>query len=369
MDHVDDFDFHLPTELIAQSPSTEREKSRLLILDRQSTDRPFEEKEFGDIRDELHSGDVLVVNNAKVIPARIPLKRSGGGEAELFVLHPHEGEHTNWTASQRDTIWETLIRPAKWARKLLQRNEELSLDSSETILSIREECGGGRFLVTFERDSTPLNSIEVLELLNALGEIPLPPYIQREDGHSEKESDRERYQTVYAETPCAVAAPTAGLHFTHELLESLKEKGVEVATVTHQVGLGTFLPLRSEVISENQLHSEWSLLDELNGEIILRAKKENRRVIAVGTTSVRALESFGKSSRALPYHSSTELFIRPGFEFQIIDGLITNFHLPKSSLIILVSALASRDAILDAYQQAVRSKFRFFSYGDAMFIR
>lgn len=368
MERLADFHFDLPPELIAQHPSERREDSRLLVLDRSTNPGLLPEHRFAALPGLLREGDVLVVNDARVVPARIPLRRAGGGSAEVLLLGPASGTPTDWTGADPESPWEALVRPARWARRLIERKESIPTGSEGVELVVLEDRGEGHFHVRFLRDGNALSATEVLELLVSAGRMPLPPYIRRDRDDPSSPEDRSRYQTVYADRPCAVAAPTAGLHFTPELLEELERGGIEVLRVTHEVGPGTFLPLRHERVAENELHREWSSIDEATGRRLLLARQERRRIIAVGTTSARALESFALAGFELPYQAPTELFIRPGFEFRIVEGLITNFHLPSSSLVILVSAMAGRERILAAYRQAIESRFRFFSYGDAMLI-
>ena len=264
--------------------------------------------------------------------------------------------------------WEALVRPAKWARK----QETIPLDSialnNDAELVIVEEIGDGRFEVQVRAAGAILDADAVVSLCERIGEMPLPPYIKRSGSDTRSVGDAERYQTIFAEKACAAAAPTAGLHFTEDLFKSLDAAGVTRLEITHQVGLGTFLPLRDEDVERHTLHSEWSLISHDVGTKILGARAEGKRVVAVGTTTVRALESFALAEASLPYHARTELFIQPDFEFKLVDAMVTNFHLPRSSLLFLVSAFAGRENILRAYETAIANEFRFYSYGDAMFI-
>lgn len=358
---LEDFDYELPASSIAQEPADRRDSSRLMVLDR-STGQS-DARGFSDIVEYLRPGDVLVLNNARVYPARVRYRRPGGGDGEVLFLEPLSNSPTSPRIPRVAHSWEVLLRPAKWARK----QERVSL-AGAVDLEIVEDLGAGRFEVVVRREGRELDSSEVVELCESVGEMPLPPYIKRGSQDGRSALDGERYQTVFANEACAAAAPTAGLHFTRELLDALVLQGVEVVEVTHQVGLGTFLPLRDDTLLSESLHSEWSHIDECAAGKVLAAKREGRRVVAVGTTCVRALESFAKANTPVPYQARTELFIRPGFEFQIVDALLTNFHLPCSSLLLLVSAFAGREKILGTYERAVELGFRFYSYGDAMLI-
>ena len=345
------FDYHLPSERIAQHSVQPRDQSRLLVLDRKTGERQY--KQFFEIVDELRSGDLLVMNDTKVFCAR--LKTTEG--VEVFLLR-----------AKSETIWETLMRPGKKVRA----SDEIVVGVGVDVLKgvIIEKREDGVVLVDFDRSPD-----EVVEFANAHGEIPTPPYV------SEHIDDINKYQTVYAKETGSVAAPTAGFHFTPELIQSLKEKGIEFAFITLHVGIGTFRPMKTETIEEHEMHSEFVSISEETAQLINLAKKEGRRVIAVGTTTVRTLEGVAKLTSATPlnpplergetiraYSEDVNIFITPGFEFRVIDGLITNFHLPKSTLLVLVSAFAGRESILSAYQEAIQKEYRFFSFGDAMFI-
>ena len=336
-----DFDYYLPQELIAQTPATPRDSSRLLVYDRK-TDK-VEHKRFYDLPDYLKSGDVLVINDTKVLPARIYCYTAHGGKVELLLL------------KRRDlTDWEVLVKPGKKAKKgaVLTVNEELSVE----ILGNAEDESGGRE-IRFIFDGV------FEDILERVGEMPLPPYI------TEKLKDKTRYQTVYAKTEGSSAAPTAGLHFTEELLDKLKNKGVIIAKVLLHVGLGTFRPVKSDDLTDHHMHSEYYEIGEDAAEKINAAKREGRRIIAVGTTSVRTLESAADENGLIkPVKANTEIFIYPPYKFKCVDALITNFHLPKSTLIMLVSALCTREKILELYKTAVDEKYRFFSFGDACFV-
>ncbi len=335
-----DFDYYLPQELIAQTPVEPRDSSRLLVYDRENDN--IYHKRFCDIKDFLKKGDLLVRNNTKVLPARMFAKTLNGGNVEVLLL-----KRFNLTE------WEVLVKPGKKAKPgaRLTISDRLSLE----VLSTIEESGSRR--VKFIYDGV------FEDIISDLGEMPLPPYI------TEKLKDKTRYQTVYAKVDGSAAAPTAGLHFTPRLLSELEDMGVEIADVLLHVGLGTFRPVKSEDILEHHMHSEYYEIDEINAEKINKAKREGRRVIAVGTTSVRTLESAADENGLVkPVKANTEIFIYPSYKFKCVDSLITNFHLPKSTLIMLVSALSTREKILDLYNTAVSEKYRFFSFGDACLI-
>ncbi|MBQ7340443.1 MAG: tRNA preQ1(34) S-adenosylmethionine ribosyltransferase-isomerase QueA [Clostridia bacterium] len=337
---TDDFDYYLPEEQIAQTPVEPRDSSRLLVYKRESDE--IEHKHFYDIIDYLKEGDVLVRNNTKVLPARLFAKTEHGGRVEVLLLKRFDLKE-----------WEVLVKPGKKAKpgtKLIISNE-LSLE----VLSNIEETGGRR--VKFIYDGV------FEDIIFRLGEMPLPPYI------TEKLENQDRYQTVYAKSLGSAAAPTAGLHFTPELLEKIKKKGVQVVDVLLHVGLGTFRPVKVDDVKNHHMHSEYFEVSNESADIINKAKEEGRRVIAVGTTSVRTLESAtDENGKVIPQKSDTQIFIYPGYKFKCVDALITNFHLPKSTLIMLVSALSTREKILEVYNTAVKEKYRFFSFGDAMFI-
>lgn len=336
-----DFDFYLPEELIAQDPLLDRSSSRLLILDKE-TGRT-EHKIFKDIIDYIRPGDCLVLNNTKVIPARlIGSKEDTGAGVELLLLKRNEGD-----------IWETLVKPGKKAKKGAKLVFGEGLLRAEVVDIVEE----GNRLVKFHYEGI------FEEILDKLGQMPLPPYIT----HTLK--DKNRYQTVYAKYEGSAAAPTAGLHFTNELLDGIRAKGIAIANVTLHVGLGTFRPVKEEDILAHHMHSEFYQIDSEAADIINNTKKNGGRIICVGTTSCRTIESAGDENGMLKACSgNTEIFIYPGYKFKILDALITNFHLPESTLIMLVSALAGRENVLNAYKIAVEEKYRFFSFGDAMFI-
>lgn len=339
--NVKDFNFELPEELIAQEPIIERDMSRLLVVNREKSS--LEHKIFKNILDYINPGDCLVLNNSRVIPARLfGIKDESGAKMEFVLLKKIDKNR-----------WETLVKPGKKARigtKFIFGNGELTckiIDNTEA---------GGR-VIEFEYDGI------FEEILDKLGEMPLPPYIKS------KLKDKERYQTVYSKDPGSAAAPTAGLHFTKDLLSKIEEKGIKIAYVTLHVGLGTFRPVKVDVIEEHVMHSEFYSIDDENAAIINETKKNGNSIVAVGTTSCRTLETIATEDGYINSTSGwTDIFIYPGYKFKIVDKLITNFHLPESTLIMLVSALAGRELIMEAYASAVKEKYRFFSFGDAMFI-
>ena len=336
-----DFYYELPQELIAQTPLEHRDSSRLLCLDRVSGNR--EHRVFHDLPEMLRPGDCLVLNDSRVLPARLIGHRiPGGGVCEILLLTQKE-----------DDLWECLVRPGK----KLRPGARVSFGDGELTAVIEKEVEDGNRLVRFSYEGI------FMEVLERLGEMPLPPYIK------EKLTDRERYQTVYSNEPGSAAAPTAGLHFTEELLSRIRDKGVKTCFVTLHVGLGTFRPVKEEDILDHEMHSEFCIIPEETARIVSETKRAGGRVIAVGTTSCRTLESFAEADGTLLPHSGwTNIFIYPGYTFRCIDGLITNFHLPESTLIMLVSAFAGREQILSVYEEAVALRYRFFSFGDAMFI-
>ena len=335
-----DFYFDLPEELIAQTPIPERDHSRLLVLDR-DTGR-IEHRHFYDLPEYLHEGDCLVLNDSRVLPARLLGRRSSGGGVELVLLRDlDEGK------------WECLSRPGRKTKP----GTELIFGEGELKATVLEIAEGGNRIVQFHYEGI------FLEVLERLGKMPLPPYIK------EELQDAERYQTVYSRELGSAAAPTAGLHFTDELLARIREKGVKVCTVTLHVGLGTFRPVKEDEIEDHEMHSEFCIIPEETARIVTETKKNGGRVVAVGTTSCRTLESFALEDGTLKAASGwTNIFIYPGYRFKCVDALVTNFHLPESTLIMLVSALAGREKILNAYRTAVEERYRFFSFGDAMFI-
>lgn len=337
-----DFDYDLPEELIAQHPAAQRDHSRLLVMDKHTG--AIEHRVFKDIVDYLHAGDVLVLNNTKVIPARIfGTKEGGTAKIEVLLLKRDE---------TLPNTWEVLVHPGKRAKV----GTVIDFGEGRLKAEVIANTSAGR-KVTFHFDGI------FEEILEELGTMPLPPYIH------EQLEDQNRYQTVYAKVDGSAAAPTAGLHFTQELLETLREKGVEIEEVLLHVGLGTFKPVSEEEIEDHEMHSEYFEISEETAARINRAKEEGRRIISVGTTSTRALESAAsEDGKLLPGSGWTNIFIYPGYQWKIVDGLITNFHLPKSTLMMLVSALSERTLILHAYEEAVAERYRFFSFGDAMFI-
>ena len=339
---VSEFDFYLPEELIAQHPLKERDSSRFMVLDRNTGE--IEHKVFHDVLDYLVPGDTLVLNNTRVMPARLIGEKEGtGGKIEFLLLKRIEGDK-----------WECLAKPGKKAKV----GATFTFGEGKLKAIVREIGLEGNRVIEFI-----YNGI-FEEILDELGQMPLPPYIH------EKLDDRERYQTVYSKEKGSAAAPTAGLHFTEDLLEKIREKGVNIAFVTLHVGLGTFRPVKVEDIDDHVMHSEYYELDEENAKIINDTKERGDRVIAVGTTSTRTLETIGsKEGRVRPQSGWTDIFIFPGYKFNIVDSLITNFHLPESTLIMLVSALAGKENIMKAYKTAVEEKYRFFSFGDSMFIK
>lgn len=337
---LSDFDYNLPEELIAQTPCQQRDHSRLMVLNRK--DKSISHKHFYDLKQYLKKGDTLVFNDTKVIPARLIGHRAKtGGKVEVFLLRRTEGNR-----------WEILVKPGKKAQigNIIEFSDELSCEV------IDHTDFGGR-IVEFKFDGI------FEEILDRLGETPLPPYIH------EKLADKNRYQTVYARENGSAAAPTAGLHFTKELLEEIKAMSVNLAFVTLHVGLGTFRPVNVDNIEDHVMHKEFYHIEKEAADIINNTKKNGGRVIAVGTTSIRTLESAAKEDGTIePIADETGIFIYPGYKFKIVDAIVTNFHLPKSTLIMLISAFAGREYVLSAYEEAVREKYRFFSFGDAMFI-
>lgn len=343
MMRTDDFYYELPKELIAQAPSSERDKARLMVVERQGTG--IEHSCFAALPNYLRPGDLLVLNDTKVLPARLLGRRKQtGGRVEILLLSP-VGE----------ARWRVLMKRSK----RLKVGEELVFGQGELVGTLVAKEDEGKGLVDFHSEAP------FLEVLERVGQVPLPPYISREP----TDWDRERYQTVYAQRLGSAAAPTAGLHFTPQLLETLRAQGVGTAFLTLHIGLGTFRPVQTERIEDHRMHSEFFQVDESCAQAIARVKEEGGRVIAVGTTVVRALEATAKIlGEVKAYSGWTDIFIYPGFEFQVIDGLITNFHLPCSTLLMLVCAFGGHQRILEAYRRAVREKYAFYSYGDGMLI-
>ncbi|MFD2628663.1 tRNA preQ1(34) S-adenosylmethionine ribosyltransferase-isomerase QueA [Oceanobacillus kapialis] len=340
--NIEDFDFHLPEELIAQTPLEDRTSSRLLVLNKNT--KEIAHKTFKDIKDYFKPGDCLVLNNTRVLPARLyGVKEGTGANIEVLLLHQEQGD-----------TWEVLVKPAKKVKE----GTVLNFGDGKlraTCVGLKEH--GGRIM------EFSYNGI-FYEVLDELGEMPLPPYIK------EKLPEKERYQTVYAKEEGSAAAPTAGLHFTNELLEELKTIGVTVTFITLHVGLGTFRPVSVENIDEHQMHAEFYRMSQETADTLNQVKEQGGRIISVGTTSTRTLETIARDQDGIFVETSgwTDIFIYPPYQFRAVDGLITNFHLPKSTLIMLVSALAGKEPILSAYEAAVRERYRFFSFGDAMFI-
>lgn len=338
-----DFDFHLPEELIAQTPLEKRDASRLLVVDRSSGE--FSDQHFDSIIDQLQPGDALVMNNTRVLPARLYGEKPGtGGHVELLLLKNTEGDQ-----------WEVLAKPAK----RLKVGAQVSFGDGRLTATVVDELEHGGRIVRFDYQGI------FLEVLESLGEMPLPPYIH------EKLADRERYQTVYAKENGSAAAPTAGLHFTKELLAQIESKGVKLVYLTLHVGLGTFRPVSVDNLDDHEMHSEFYTLSEEAASTLREVKANGHRVIAVGTTSIRTLETIGNKFKGDIQADSgwTNIFIKPGYQWQIVDAFSTNFHLPKSTLVMLVSAFAGRDLTLKAYEHAIAERYRFFSFGDAMFIK
>ena len=336
-----DFYFDLPQELIAQTPLARRDGSRLLVLDK--TTGAVEHRHFYDLPEYLHPGDCLILNNSRVLPARLLGHRvPGGGACEILLL-----------IDRGDNVWECLVRPGK----KLRRGAQVSFGNGELTAEIVDELPGGNRLVRFTYEGI------FLEVLERLGKMPLPPYIK------EELEDGERYQTVYSKVNGSAAAPTAGLHFTRELLDKLAAKGVKEAYITLHVGLGTFRPVKAEEITEHHMHSEFCMISQETADMINETKRAGGRIVCVGTTSCRTLESLADENGFFHESSAwTDIFIYPGYRFKAMDALITNFHLPESTLVMLVSAFASREKILNAYNIAVQERYRFFSFGDAMYI-
>lgn len=343
-----EYDYILPEELIAQMPADKRDNSKMLVLDREK--QTIEHKHFFDITDLIDNNSILVLNNTKVLPARLYGTKETGGRIEVFLLEEKDANH-----------WSALIKPSKRIKP-------------ETIITVSEELkikpvkrleDDGEWLVEL------IYNGDLFEILHKVGKIPLPPYIERKLSSEELEKfDKERYQTVYAKDEGSVAAPTAGLHFTKEILKKLEDKGIEIVYITLNVGLGTFRPVKCENILDHKMHSETFEITKDAADKINKAIKEGKKLIAVGTTTVRTLETcYQKFGCIKACHDHSELFIYPPYEFKVVNNLITNFHLPKSTLLMLVSALAGKDFIFKAYQEAIKNNYRFFSYGDCMYIK
>ncbi|MCT3276115.1 tRNA preQ1(34) S-adenosylmethionine ribosyltransferase-isomerase QueA [Lactiplantibacillus pentosus] len=339
---LEDFDYDLPHELIAQTPIKKRDSSRLLELDRKTGE--MQDKHFYDIIDQLNPGDAVVMNNSRVMPARLyGVKPETGGHAEVLLLHNTEGDE-----------WETLMKPAKRAKV----GTVISFGDGKLTATVTAEKEDGIRMIEFHYDGI------FMEILESLGETPLPPYIK------EKLDDPDRYQTVYAKENGSAAAPTAGLHWTKELLQKVQDKGVKLVYLTLHVGLGTFRPVEEDNIDDHKMHSEFYRLDEDAAKTLNEVRQNGGRIIATGTTSIRTLETIGSKfdGEIKPDSGWTDIFIKPGYQWKVVDAFITNFHLPKSTLVMLVAAFTGRDMILKAYQNAIDEKYRFFSFGDAMFI-
>ena len=338
---VTDFDYELPEELIAQTPIEKRDESRLMVLDRK--EQTIEHKHFKDVIDYLEPGDVLVRNNTKVIPARLYGKKETGAKVEFLLLNNMEKD-----------IWECIVRPGN----KLHIGAKVIFGDGLLKAEVLDTMPGGTRKVEFHYEGI------FNEILDKIGLMPLPPYIH------ERLKENDRYQTVYAKYDGSAAAPTAGLHFTPELLKKIEEKGIDIANVTLHVGIGTFRPVKEDTVEAHQMHSEHFYIKEEDCEKINKAKKSGHRVIAIGTTSCRVLETIADDNGYVkPTEGDTQIFIYPGYKFRCLDALITNFHLPQSTLVMLVSALAGKDYIMKAYKEAVEQKYRFFSFGDAMLIK
>lgn len=336
-----DFYYDLPEELIAQTPIEKRDTSRLMVLDRETG--AVDHRRFYELPDFLKAGDCLILNNSRVLPARLIGQRlPGGGACEVLLL-----------IDRGDNTWECLVRPGRKMRP----GAKLSFGNGLLKAEVVGEVEGGNRLVRFEYEGI------FLEILDQLGKMPLPPYIK------EELQDRERYQTVYSKVIGSAAAPTAGLHFTPELIEEIEKMGVRIGYVTLHVGLGTFRPVKEEEITDHEMHSEFCMIPQETADLINRTKADGGRVICVGTTSCRTLESWAGEDGTMQAHAGwTNIYIYPGYRFKVMDGLVTNFHLPESTLIMLISAFAGRENVLSAYQKAVQERYRFFSFGDAMYI-
>ncbi len=368
---TDELDYHLPTELIAQAPAEQRSASKLLVLDR-ATGRVTDSR-FSAIGDLLRPGDCLVLNDTKVLPARFFAQRQTGAALEGLFL-TEQGD--------RSGLWEVMLKGARKVRPgerlcVLGRgqqarrvgtaghpptSERAGVQCTPYMAELVERMPGGVCVLRIDTD----RSAETV--LDEVGYPPLPPYIRRDDDPTRAQTDQQRYQTVYARQPGAVAAPTAGLHFTETLLEKLKQQGVRFASVTLHVGAGTFKPVKAEELEDHEIHHEWFRLDDANAQLINAARAAGGRIVAVGTTATRVLETVGRDARVAPNEGTTNLFITPGYEFQIVDAMITNFHLPKSTLLALIGAFAGLDNVLAAYRHAIEQRYRFYSYGDAMLI-
>jgi len=340
--NIEEFDYPLPRSLIAQYPPPQRGESRLMVVRRDSGE--IEHRTFRDIPDFLHAGDLLVTNNSRVLPARLIGRKEDGKRCEFLLIPPRDGTQN---------VWETLVKDSKKMRPGTR------IQFGEDFYGIVEEVQHGKGKLRFPGD------IAITDHLQKIGHIPLPPYIKRED----EPLDRERYQTIFAESDGSIACPTAGLHFTHDLVLSLRALGVKMTSITLHVGVGTFAPVRAEQVEEHSMESEWIEISDETKQAIGQTRQTGGRAIAVGTTTTRALESFVDLEGHIQSGSRfTSLFIHPPYRFRVIDALITNFHLPKSTLVMLVSAWAGKELLMKAYREAVEEKYRFYSYGDAMLI-
>jgi S-adenosylmethionine:tRNA ribosyltransferase-isomerase len=336
---TDDFDYDLPPGLIAQAPAERRESSRLMVLER--AQRTVKHNTFAHIVRFLQPGDVLVANRSKVIPARLCARKPTGGEVELLLLQPRGGH-----------VWTALARPSR----RLRSGVELAVGGSDLTARLEERADGGQWVVRFQGRG------DIAAQLRAAGSLPLPPYIRSPD------APQERYQTVYADREGSIAAPTAGLHFSQALLQAIRDRGVDLQYVTLHVGPGTFRPVTAERVRNHRMHAEWGEVPKPVAAAVNTARERGGRVVAVGTTTTRLLESAVREGQITAFSGETDCFIYPGYIFKAIDALVTNFHLPRSTLLMLVSAFAGRDFILSAYQEAIRERYRFYSFGDAMLI-
>lgn len=359
---LSEYDYTLPEELIAQMPADKRENSKMMVLDRKH--RTISHKHFYDIVDLLDKNTLLVMNNTKVLPARLIGHKDTGAKIEVFLLNPDKNQdfEKDKSTDSRLCLWDVLIKPSKRVKPdtIIKISDELS------VKVIKPLEDNGEWLVELLYDKAQ----NLMDVLHRNGNIPLPPYIERKISDNDlKKLDFERYQTVYAKDEGSVAAPTAGLHFTKDILNKLQDKGVELAYITLNVGLGTFRPVKCENVLEHKMHSETFEISNEAAKQINEAKQNGKKIVAVGTTTVRTLETaYQKYGCIKPCHDHSELFIYPPFDFKVTDSLITNFHLPKSTLLMLVSALTGKDFIFEAYKEAIENKYRFFSYGDCMFI-
>lgn len=346
---TEELNYNLPPELIAQHPSQKRRQSRLLVLEKAA--KTLQDRQFGDLSDYLNAGDCLVLNNTKVLPARFYASRQTGAQLEgLFIQEESPG------------CWQVLLKNARKIKPgepivLMDRNGNPWSQATATCSDVK-----GQWILK------PKEPTDVLLALEQIGLAPLPPYIKRDRNSSDAAEDLQRYQTVYASEPGAIAAPTAGLHFTEALLQQLQDRGVRLAYVTLHVGIGTFRPVQTESLDEHPMHEERYEVTQDAADIINETAESGGRVIAIGTTSVRTLESIADNGRILPAHGKTKLFIQPGYDFKIVNAMVTNFHLPKSTLLALVGAFAGLETVKEAYQHAIDQNYRFYSYGDAMFI-